>query len=164
MFPRATVLCRHSGTEFRVSCCDVTDASTRNTAFRFFVGCIGRSERLVPRSRSPNERARAARVEEWIDEFKREACDVLQDMPVSFVAGIMNVRPQDIENTLGGFAHCNVFWTDDCGILSKVTDVPALTVRSDSAVAERWGIREQELNNYVLYPSFSVTRGKFKDS
>ena len=76
----------------------------------------------------------------------------------------MNVRPQDIENTLGGFAHCNVFWTDDCGIWSKVTDVPALTVRSDSAVAERWGIEEQELNNYVLYPSFIVTRGKFKDS
>ena len=56
------------------------------------------------------------------------------------------------------------FWTDDHGILSKVTDVPALTVRSDSAVAERWGIGEQELNNYVLYPSFIVTRGEFKDS
>ena len=76
----------------------------------------------------------------------------------------MNVPPQDIEDTIGGFAHCNVFWTDDHGISSKVTDARALTVRSDSAVAERWGIGEQELNNYVLCPSFIVTRGKFKDS
>ena len=82
----------------------------------------------------------------------------------SFVAGIMNVQPQDIEDTIGGFAHCNVFWTDDYDLLGKVTDVPTLTIRSDSAVAERWGIGEQELNNYVLYPSFIVTRGKFKDS
>jgi len=43
-------------------------------------------------------------------------------------------------------------------------NVPTLTIRSDSAVAERWGIGEQELNNYVLYPSFIVTRGEFKDS
>ncbi len=76
----------------------------------------------------------------------------------------MNVQPQDIEDTIGGFAHRNVFWTDDYDLLGKVMDVPTLTIRSDSAVAERWGIGEQELNNYVLYPSFIVTRGEFKDS
>ncbi len=34
----------------------------------------------------------------------------------------------------------------------------------DSAVAERWGLREDGLDNHVLYPSFIVTIGKFKDS
>ena len=103
-------------------------------------------------------------MEEWSDDFKREVCEVLRKKQVSFVAGIMNVRPQDIENTIGGFVHCNVFWTDDHGILSKVTDARTLTVRSDSAVAECWWIEEQDLNNYVFYPSFIVSRGNFKDS
>ncbi len=95
---------------------------------------------------------------------KTEVRELLEELPVSFVAGIMNVQPQDIEDTIGGFAYCKVFWTDDYDFLCKVADVPTLTIRSDFAVAERWGIGEQELNNYVLYPSFIVTRGKFKDS
>ena len=51
----------------------------------------------------------------------------------------MNVPPQDIEDTIGGFAHCNVFWTDDYDLLGKVMDVPTLTIRSDS---RRTGIEQ----------------------
>ncbi len=159
--PRERVLCPNSAAEFRVACCDVTEASTQNTAFRFFVACIGRSVHFVPRSRPPGERRS---VDEWSDDFKRGVREVLRNKQVSFVAGIMNVRPQDIETTTGGFAHCNVFRTDDDGILRKVTDAPALTVRPDSAVAEHWWLEEHVLNNYVFYPSFIVSRGNFKDS
>ena len=94
--------------------------------------------------------------------------DILKETPISFVAGIMNVPPQDIEDTIGSFAsgiYFNVFWTDDDDFLREVAHVTKLnSIRSDSAVAERWGLREKELDNYVLSPSFLTTIGKFKDS
>ncbi len=80
----------------------------------------------------------------------------------------MKVPPQDIEDTIGSFAsgiYFNEFWTDDDDFLRKVAHVTKTnSIRSDSAVAERWGLREKELDNYVLFPSFLATIGKFKDS
>ncbi len=106
----------------------------------------------------------ARKTDQWVQRARGVQLGALWVCGGSPRRCIMNVPPRDIEDTIGGFAHCNVFWTDDYDLLGKVMDVPTLTIRSDSAVAERWGIGEQELNNYVVYPSFIVTRGKFKDS
>ncbi len=112
--------------------------------------------------------ARAARFAEWSDEFKTDVRGFLEEFPFSFVGGIMNVPAHDIEATFG---HCasgicfNVF-RREVAIAEVASDTKrhSMQMHPDSAVAERWGLREDGLDNHVLYPSFIVTIGKFKDS
>ncbi len=110
--------------------------------------------------------ARAARFAEWSDELKTDVRGFLEEFSVSFVGGIMNVPAHDIEATFG---HCasgiNVF-RHECESEEVASDTKrrSMHLHPDSAVAERWGLREDGLDNHVLYPSFFVTIGKFKDS
>ena len=112
--------------------------------------------------------ARAARFAKWSDEFKTDVRELLAEFPVSFVGGIMNVPAHDIEAIFG---HCasgiyfNVFRHEgESEEVASDTKRNLMQMHPDSAVAERWGLREQELDNYVLFPSFLTTIGKFKDS
>ena len=112
--------------------------------------------------------ARAARFAKWSDEFKTDVRGFLEEFPVSFVGGIMNVPAHDIEATFG---HCasgiyfNVFRHEVASAeVASDNKRNSMQMHPDSAVAERWGLREDELDNHVLYPPFIVTIGKFKDS
>ena len=135
------------------------------------MGCIGKAHLSGLRGSEEYKTsvsARAARFAEWSDEFKTDVRGFLEEFPVSFVGGIMNVPAHDIEATFG---HCasgiyfNVFRHEgESEEVASDTKRRSMHLHPDSAVAERWGLREDELDNHVLYPSFFVTIGKFKDS
>ena len=110
--------------------------------------------------------ARAARFAKWSDEFKTVVRELLAEFPVSSVGGFMNVPAHDIEATFGHYAsgiYFNVFRHEVASAeVASDTKRNSMQMHPDSAVAERWGLREDELDNHVLYPSFIVTIGKFR--
>ncbi len=111
-------------------------------------------------------RERTSRFAKWSEQFKTEVRECLNEFPISLVGGIMNVPAHDIEATFGLYAsgiYFNAF-RKKVANAEVARDTKENSRHTDSAVAERWGLREYELDNYVLHPSFIVTIGKFKDS